>query len=286
MGGVNVEDDGVDFLSGLPFRFGDVFRNGALYAGLDLGEPAFAGWLLVDERDGDGDARGEMAGVQPGFRCDAFEADHDTVALGLDGDDAPDDAVADLAELSGIVDEVPADFLGLNDAGHVAVEPQVEAVVDFEDDAFNQVVGFAGVEKGRPGVVCEVLAAESAVGRTNAQLVQEIANRAEAWGGRQGLGLGSRAGTLKHGYADRLLTRYQRLYGDRGLSTEIPYLNGQAGVGGRGSIRLDVVEGPFDNPTAIFDYKFGGATLTPDRIQQIRRVGQFGPNVPISPVHP
>jgi hypothetical protein len=47
-----------------------------------------------------------------------------------------------------------------------------------------------------------------------------------------------------------------------------------------------VVEGPLDNPTAIFDYKFGGATLTPQRIQQIRQVGQFGPNVPITGVHP
>lgn len=123
-------------------------------------------------------------------------------------------------------------------------------------------------------------------GRTNAQLVQSVANRAEAWGTRQGLGLGSRAGTLKHSYADKLLTRYQSRFGDRGLSTEVPYLNGQAGVGGRGSIRLDVVEGPLDNPTAIFDYKFGGAILTLQRIQQIRQVGQFGSTVPITGVHP
>ena len=123
-------------------------------------------------------------------------------------------------------------------------------------------------------------------GRTNAQLVQDVATRADAWGTRQGLGLGPRAGTLKHSYADDLLTRYQSRFGDRGLSTEVPYLNGQAGVGGRGSVRLDVVEGPLANPTAIFDYKFGGATLTPQRVQQIRQVGQFGSNVPITGVHP
>ena len=95
------------------------------------------------------------------------------------------------------------------------------------------------------------------VGRTNGQIVQDIATRADAWGSREGLGLGSRAGRLKHGYADRLLTRYQSLYGDRGLSMEVSYLNGQAGVGGRGSIRLDVVDGAIDNPTSVFDYKFG-----------------------------
>ena len=49
--------------------------------------------------------------------------------------------------------------------------------------------------------------------RSNAQLVQNICNSAEAWGTRQGLGNGPVAGTLKHGYADRLLTRYQEMFG-------------------------------------------------------------------------
>ena len=125
--------------------------------------------------------------------------------------------------------------------------------------------------------------------RTNGQLVQEIAARADNWGTRQGLpALGSRSGTLKHGYADRVLTRYQRMYGDRGLSTEVRYINGQpwrAGVDPvRGSIRLDVVEGPLTNPTTIFDYKFGNATLTPARIIQIRQGAGLGGNVPVLPV--
>jgi RHS repeat-associated protein len=123
-------------------------------------------------------------------------------------------------------------------------------------------------------------------GMTNAELVQELANRADAWGDREGLGIGGRAGTLKHSYAEELLDRVQRRFGDRQLSMEVPYLNGQAGQTGKGSIRLDVVEGPVDNPTAIWDYKFGGAELTPERVQQIRQVGQFGPNVPINAVHP
>jgi hypothetical protein len=53
-----------------------------------------------------------------------------------------------------------------------------------------------------------------------------------------------------------------------------------------GSIRLDVAEGNLKNPTAIYDHKFFGATLTPERIQQIQRVGKFGPDVPIIPVYP
>ncbi len=134
------------------------------------------------------------------------------------------------------------------------------------------------------GVLGELAALNA--GRTNAQLVQQIGSRADAWGVRNGLGVGSRAGTLKHSYADKLLSRYQRRYGDRGLSTEVPYLNGQAGRTGRGSIRLDVVEGPLDNPTAIYDYKFGSATLTIQRIQQIRQVGQFGSSVPIIGIYP
>jgi hypothetical protein len=45
-----------------------------------------------------------------------------------------------------------------------------------------------------------------------------------------------------------------------------------AGVtrGTRGSVRLDVVEGPLTAPTAIYDLKTGSARLTADRIAQIR----------------
>jgi hypothetical protein len=97
----------------------------------------------------------------------------------------------------------------------------------------------------------------SAAQRSNGQLVQDIATRAEAWGTRRGLSTkGSVEGTLKHGYADRLLTRYQEMYGSRGLSTEVRYANGvpwREGVPLRGTVRLDVVEGPLNNPTAIFD---------------------------------
>jgi len=114
--------------------------------------------------------------------------------------------------------------------------------------------------------------------------------RAEAWGTRNGLSTtGSEEGALKHGYADRLLTRYQDIYGNRGLSTEVRYINGapwQTGDGLKGSIRLDVVEGSLASPISVFDYKFGNATLTRTRILQIQRVGGIGPTVPVLEVKP
>jgi hypothetical protein len=54
----------------------------------------------------------------------------------------------------------------------------------------------------------------------------------------------------------------------------------------KGTIRLDVVEGPLASPTAVFDYKFGGAQLTPARITQIRAGAKLGPSFPITEVNP
>ena len=62
--------------------------------------------------------------------------------------------------------------------------------------------------------------------RTNGQLVQDIGTRADAWAARKGLtGTPQQLGTAKHGYAQRLLNRYQGMYGDRGLVTETSWLN-------------------------------------------------------------
>ena len=125
---------------------------------------------------------------------------------------------------------------------------------------------------------------------SNQQLVQEIVKRAEVWGTRTGLSpTGSVEGALKHGYADRLLTRYQEMFGSRGLSTEIRYSNGipwHPGVPLKGSVRLDVVEGPLANPTAVFDYKFGNAVLTPTRVNVIRNAAGLHVSVPVTAVHP
>jgi hypothetical protein len=127
-------------------------------------------------------------------------------------------------------------------------------------------------------------------GRTNADLVQEIGTRADAWATRQGLtGTPQQLGTWEHGYAQRLLIRYQSMFGDRGLSTEVRYLNGNLWRPGNpltGSVRLDVVEGPLNNPSWVWDYKFGDSQLTPARISQIRAGAGLGSNVPVDEVRP
>lgn len=79
------------------------------------------------------------------------------------------------------------------------------------------------------------------------------------------------------------------MFGDRGLTTEVRYIRGRAWQPGdplHGSVRLDVVEGPVSNPTAVFDYKFGNARLPTSRVNQIRRVGGIGNNVPVQAVNP
>gem|GEM_PF-4463746 len=48
----------------------------------------------------------------------------------------------------------------------------------------------------------------------------------------------------------------------------------------------DVVEGPLDSPTHVWDYKFGGATLSPSRTTQIQNGIPNGTNVPILMVKP
>jgi hypothetical protein len=79
--------------------------------------------------------------------------------------------------------------------------------------------------------------------------------------------------------------RYQRMYGQRGLSTEVRYFEGAPLLRGRtpkGSIRLDVVEyGPDGLPTAVYDYKFGAARLSPSRINEIRTGAGLSPDVPV-----
>jgi RHS repeat-associated protein len=116
------------------------------------------------------------------------------------------------------------------------------------------------------------LHAANTVGRTNAELVQEVATRAEAWGARQGLpaaGSGPVQGTLKHGYAKQLLDRYQSMYGDRGLKTEVSFKNGQrVSYGTKGSVRLDVHE---PSTGTVWDYKFTqNPSISSSRVQSIK----------------
>lgn len=125
---------------------------------------------------------------------------------------------------------------------------------------------------------------------TNGDLVQSIATRADRIGAlRQGLGNGPVAGTAKHEIAKDMLIRYQRMFGDRGLLPEQRFVNGapwRTGDPLAGSIRLDVVEGPLTNPTHVWDYKFGNATLSQSRITQIQNGIPNGVNVPVLGVKP
>ena len=87
-------------------------------------------------------------------------------------------------------------------------------------------------------------------GMSELQLVTRAAQKAEAAiGGRGGV-----AGTLKHTYAKNLLSRYQSIFGDRGLSLGSNYFNGPAGRG-----FLDVVN---HNTKMIYDFKFGNAVMS------------------------
>jgi hypothetical protein len=79
------------------------------------------------------------------------------------------------------------------------------------------------------------------------------------------------------------------MYGDRGLSTEVRYLGGtpwRSGLPTKGSVILDVVEGPIGNPTHVWDYKFGSAKLTPARVAEVRREAGLGQLVPVDEVRP
>lgn len=80
------------------------------------------------------------------------------------------------------------------------------------------------------------------------------------------------------------VTLSNRLYGNaRGLTGEVQYLRGSAvgawstGPRRSGAVVLDVVEGPLNNPSAIYDYKFGLSTWGSSRIGQIRSVANLGP---------
>lgn len=85
---------------------------------------------------------------------------------------------------------------------------------------------------------------------TDAQLLTRAAQKAEAAVG----GTGGVKGTAKHAYAKSLLSRYQSIYGDRGLSLGSNYFNGPAGKG-----FLDVVN---HNTRTIYDFKFGNAVMS------------------------
>ncbi len=96
-------------------------------------------------------------------------------------------------------------------------------------------------------------------GMSEVQLVTRAAQKAEAAIG----GTGRFAGTAKHTYANNLLSRYQSIYGNRGLQFNNYFNNG---VGNRGF--LDVVN---HGSKTIYDFKFGSATWRSGQLLKYQR---------------
>jgi hypothetical protein len=111
-------------------------------------------------------------------------------------------------------------------------------------------------------------------------LLQGAANRAAT---TVGSGSGPVYGTLVH---SEFAAEVEALEGD--FSTEVSYLDGnEVPYGTQGSVRLDVVEGPTDAPTAVYDLKTGSAVLTPSRIAEI--LSHLPPgfnNIPVVAIYP
>jgi hypothetical protein len=96
-----------------------------------------------------------------------------------------------------------------------------------------------------------------------------------------GPGSGAAYGTAVHAEFSNLVES------STNLATEISYKGGTpVDYGTPGSIRADVVEGPVDAPTAIYDLKTGNATLTPARVMQIQNEVPGGTNVPVKEIKP
>jgi hypothetical protein len=95
----------------------------------------------------------------------------------------------------------------------------------------------------------EAVEAAAKEGMTNLQLLTKAAQKAEKAINKTG----RFAGIAKHTYANNLLSRYQSIYGNKGLQFN-HYFNGPAGRG-----FLDVVN---HQTMTIYDYKFGSAVMS------------------------
>lgn len=115
---------------------------------------------------------------------------------------------------------------------------------------------------------------------TTANELTEAAKRAAETVGQ---GKGAAYGTRVHSAFEAEV----KSLGNTNLTTEVSYLDGNVVKRGTpGSVRLDVVEGPLENPTAVYDLKTGSAKLTPKRIEQIQRHLPGDANTPILTIRP
>ena len=126
-----------------------------------------------------------------------------------------------------------------------------------------------------PGVLGGFAMPLEASSATNGVLVRRVAARADAWAQRKALaGSARQIGTAKHAYAMNLLTRYQHMFGPRGLLTEVSYRQGQrVEYGTCGSARLDVID---VRTREVWDYKFGARGLSPAQRLKILIQGPAG----------
>ena len=136
------------------------------------------------------------------------------------------------------------------------------------------------------GRYCLITAATLGLGEVVASVraarqVQQAANNAQRV---VGAGRGAAYGTRVHTEFGRQVQQISR----GRIRAEVSYRNGQVVPRGtRGSVRVDAVRGRPERPKEIWDLKTGGARLTPQRIQQIRRHLPRGcQNIPIQEARP
>jgi RHS repeat-associated protein len=123
----------------------------------------------------------------------------------------------------------------------------------------------------------------ASIGARAGTTYEQLSGAATQAAGQVGPGSGAVYGTNVH----TAFRAEVAAFGNPTLSTEISYLNGEVVKWGTpGSVRLDVVEGPVTQPTAVYDLKTGSAQLTAARIQQIQSHIPGGASVPVIMVRP
>ncbi len=193
------------------------------------------------------------------------------------------------------------DWVKIEAGGHIEPAPQLFdppsgwGAVEGRAVGPTMVVGVPFASLATRGSVAESaastsVAAEVIPGIQSVKTVTQSVSTAEqltAAAGRAiqkvGPGSGPAYGTAVHSALRQEILRLN----NPNLRSEISYLNGEFALyGTRGSVRVDVVEGPVNAPTTVFDLKTGSATLTPSRVLQIQSHIPGGTNVPVMQIDP
>jgi RHS repeat-associated protein len=127
------------------------------------------------------------------------------------------------------------------------------------------------------------IVAEVGAGTKTPSVIEQLQGAANEAVQNVGPGRGPAYGTAVHSEFADLVDGL----GSSKLATEVSYKGGvQVPYGTPGSIRVDVVEGPLNAPTAVYDLKTGSATLSPARVEQIQSHLPGGSNVPVQEIRP